>query len=120
MDMLKFEFRLNRTGEFQQSGCFNISTRDRLSSNMWLAGDSMTEPCLEIIFSAPVPYFHLGQKMWVTLNMANWPEDMVKEVVKTHSTLYYCYIQNYQRCKISGHIQKIWITFSQSELEVHV
>lgn len=26
MDMLKFEFRFNRMGKFQQSGCFNIST----------------------------------------------------------------------------------------------
>lgn len=58
--MLKSEFRFNRMGRFQQSGCFNISTQDRLSSNMWLLGGSMIESCLEIIFSVPVPYFHLG------------------------------------------------------------
>ena len=61
--MLKFEFRFNRMGRFQQSGCFNISTQDRLSSNMWLLGASVIETCLEIIFSVPVPYSHLGLKM---------------------------------------------------------
>lgn len=64
MDMLKFEFRFNRMGRFQQSGCFNISTQDRLdlSWNYLFSASSV----FSLGFENVSDYIGLENLRWLT------------------------------------------------------